>query len=108
MLRDPASLSKPANAALRFGGATVAVLLLLGASQSQAETKMRPGEKAYPEAYSAMAPAGSTPDQIRQFCTNLATTTADKAFANPAASTQRANAATTIFRNCMQRHNLTP
>ena len=109
MLHGFARFSKPAKATLALG-ATVAVLMLLGACQSEAESgsRLRPGEKAFPEAYSAMAPEGSTPDQVHQFCTHLGTSTAEKAFASPGASTQRANAATQIFRACMQRHNLTP
>jgi hypothetical protein len=55
-----------------------------------------------------MAPAGSTPEQIRAFCTRLGDEAADWNYvsADPTGPSYRARDAT--FAACMARHNLRP
>jgi hypothetical protein len=55
-----------------------------------------------------MAPAGSTPEQIRAFCTKLGEEAADWNYtsADPTGPSNRARDAT--FAACMARHNLRP
>jgi hypothetical protein len=55
-----------------------------------------------------MAPPGSTPDQIRTFCTKLGDEAASYNFAgsDPLARSLRARDST--FAACMARHNVTP
>jgi len=55
-----------------------------------------------------MAPAGSTPEQIRMFCTQLGDQAADWNYtsADPTGPSYRARDAT--FAACMARHNLRP
>ena len=55
-----------------------------------------------------MAPAGSTPDQIRAFCTRLSDEAANwfEVTEDPVGSRQRA--ANQSFAACMARHNIRP
>jgi hypothetical protein len=55
-----------------------------------------------------MAPAGSTPDQIRAFCTRLSDEAANwfEVTDDPVGSRQRA--ANQSFAACMARHNIRP
>jgi hypothetical protein len=55
-----------------------------------------------------MAPAGSTPDQIRAFCTRLGDEAADWKEVTDDPVGSRTRAANETFAACMARHNIRP
>jgi hypothetical protein len=55
-----------------------------------------------------MAPAGSTPDQIRAFCTRLGDEAANWREVTEDLVGSRQRAATQTFAACMARHNIRP
>ena len=55
-----------------------------------------------------MAPAGSTPDQIRFFCTQESERAASRVGFPPDYVAARQRAANAAFADCMARHNIRP